>query len=64
MNTCESCKHWDRKPFSSVPGIEHKNHRVCLAMWGDFPNMARAEATDDHVITGPKFGCVHHEIAP
>lgn len=77
MPRCETCNWWGNPkgerdfPGASgeVPGLIYpKSHRVCaqafVSMFGRNAKVKRSSIvlTFDSVgLTGPKFGCVHHE---
>jgi hypothetical protein len=62
MNTCETCKWWDGR------GFHHSNwgtQRRCISEKADsVDDDAMFAESDDvaYVITGPRFGCIHHEL--
>lgn len=66
MKLCKTCKHHYAGP--EEPGIRHNECRN-MKLFGMGPNMpggawaeGRAGQYDGQVImTGPDFGCIHHE---
>jgi hypothetical protein len=65
MKTCRTCRWWTGRTCSNPK----------LAEWAirdedaidKFPDSALATASDDwgsQFITGPDFGCIHHEAKP
>lgn len=69
MNTCDTCKWWCRDKRDP---IDASIFRGCLNPKLNSPedagdDLARPDACDDYGIgfyTGPKFGCIHHEVKP
>lgn len=58
MNTCDTCKWWNALPNS--------NDRFCLhpkvgGLGDGKDDEAYHDYEDVYIMTGPKFGCVHHE---
>lgn len=66
MNTCKTCKWWDRNLCCSNPKLHDSDH--CHADEHK-PDTAYAEADLTGVVishaylhTGPDFGCIHHAV--
>lgn len=61
MNTCDSCKWWGK------PSKEHNGRfRWCDCAMVDGSSMTIADEepfSAGVIVTGPKFGCIHHEAA-
>lgn len=68
MNTCDTCKHWADKLADGTPYENKSGHRLCLHPKVDMPNGSDNDGLDSNadydygVTTGPKFGCIHHEV--
>jgi hypothetical protein len=88
MNTCDTCKHWKKSPYSHIPDNEYEfdnddDYDFCEGTrwrhckhpkmtpsvnpsdpkFDDFA-ITDGERGDDeyaNIVTGPKFGCIHHE---
>lgn len=68
MNTCDTCKWWEGPSGISFRSIgKCKNEslgRVVLILDIEPDNLGVFGISDEEkhpVVTGPKFGCVHHE---
>jgi len=67
MSTCDTCKHW--APYGSKNVPKYPPHMsLCWHLWVGPVNPDGTERTDylstmslGRAVTGPKFGCVHHE---
>ena len=66
MNTCKTCKWWDKEPFYSqdCPMRECKHPKFGTdSRLSDGLAQAGMDAGYVNILTGPDFGCVHHELA-
>lgn len=69
MNTCDTCKHWD-KQSGSVDLPYYEGLGECMkasALQGKSSRredifMLNTDHDEANLVTGPKFGCVHHEL--
>ena len=68
MNTCDTCKWWkplDGEPNEPLMMVCFNEHIHCdVSMVGGDANCACDAYPEHHsgrMVTGPKFGCVHHE---
>lgn len=64
MNTCDTCKHW--KQFEICRYNPH-GHGACLhpkvsENGRKFVDGACDGEEYQGISTGPKFGCIHHEV--
>lgn len=67
MNTCKTCKWW--KWFEAKQELEKKpefTHKPCLnpKTWDDSGSLDGTyimNSIDSFLVTGPSFGCIHHE---
>lgn len=63
LHQCKTCKHWAKE--ENVCDVWASPCRVCESphMSGDEITPATAVASDFHrsILTGPEFGCIHHE---
>lgn len=69
IRTCETCRHWDET--SRIAGRDFSSMRVCMQTnkeaWLIYGTMAFgpagfvANGGPQDIVTGPHFGCVHHE---
>lgn len=61
MNTCKTCKHWDRGECALVHWIWHYKDPVStlsgITVYVDAPDDQGLEVT---LTTHPDFGCIHH----
>ncbi len=69
MPTCETCKHWDHY-VDTLTGKHPGFWGICtceLIKNGDPPSRRDAASfwaggdREFHLLTGPAFGCVHHQ---
>jgi hypothetical protein len=68
VGTCDTCKHWD-KAYHNLPKLGRCGF---VTSWEDRQDddLFTAEQCSDQcgagydpdIITGPKFGCIHHEV--
>lgn len=70
MKTCDTCKWWGVSPVSGQPpGVsdffEKINYKECGALGSLEPDSADVDGFEmgsmPEIVTGPKFGCIHHE---
>lgn len=63
MNKCETCTHWNKKPYSDIATCEKL--ATVDAEQGIMPIITSQEEDDDELpeayYTGKDFGCIHHE---
>ena len=65
MNTCKTCKHWEKENH-----IPHWTEHRCIILNDHERDEGRADclvAPDQGlggIYTGPDFGCIHHEPKP
>jgi hypothetical protein len=69
MPSCETCNHWDHSPnpFTGKPTLWGRC--LCESITnGDSPSRSDAatfwagdQDGEAHLLTGPAFGCVHHQ---
>ena len=73
MNTCDTCKHWKpRAEAGLTPDYEwSRKFGECGLMEEAFPKsnvqtdrLVLIPDYGESVITGPKFGCIHHHPKP
>lgn len=62
MNTCDTCKFWGKEHHAETENRKFCKHRkldpdVYEGM--DFATVY--DGIDSLIMTGPKFGCIHHE---
>lgn len=61
MNTCDSCRWWG----SDVSSEEEDHNKECeKATWfrpNDDDGFGIDSGINSRIVTGPKFGCIHHE---
>jgi len=63
MKNCETCKHWSDKevPYNKVVR-ECNNKKINDDYYNDEPDgLYYSYQEGGYFLTGPKFGCVHHE---
>lgn len=63
MNTCDTCKFWmPRKDarFAHSTARECRSDKVSELAYGD-DTLSYSYHEDGEILTGPKFGCIHHE---
>lgn len=59
MNTCDTCKWWMSRDY---PHCVCENKKVSDGTPSQIPNEAYLAVHDEgEFVTGPKFGCIHHE---
>lgn len=67
MNTCDTCKWWDRQSYSVDPPFVG---RKCFSPLFEDSGSGNPEGSVTQsgmdagyveLLTGPKFGCIHHE---
>jgi hypothetical protein len=67
MNTCDTCKWWGKVTWMRPRRGEHLacEHVLYERTLTDIKNTVTAIHDNDfgsELFTGPKFGCVHHEV--
>lgn len=65
MNTCDTCKWWEdfklkRKPCGGCSNLKLSRYQVSP----DGLCINNQDMDGQQPVTGPKFGCVHHEPKP
>lgn len=62
MNTCDTCKWWE---LCFPKSTDHQcGHEKVGWLLNSAPDAATHDYEDVPIITGPKFGCIHHEPKP
>jgi len=67
MNTCDTCKWWCKSlEETDKPPMQCDNDKLHLDLRGN--DTCGCDGYTEHrsgaMITGPQFGCVHHEPKP
>ncbi len=71
MNTCKTCKHWQPKNEGLPKSARHKGfggvhlcRKIPFGMEASKTNGIDIDAYIEgwDVVTGPDFGCVHHQL--
>lgn len=68
MNTCDSCKWWNsllgdryRSEFNAFGKC--RNEKLEMELPYSLDGLSAGESSSGEIpTTGPKFGCIHHEI--
>ncbi len=62
MNTCDTCKHWEKVPQLQGERLSGKcSHPKVSANGLQFEDGAEDCEGYGGIYTGPKFGCIHWE---
>lgn len=63
MNTCDTCKWW----IEPKEGYDHRDMGTCendklISIGSDMLSAGEVWSSPCQPSTGPKFGCIHHEL--
>lgn len=65
MNTCQTCKWWTLTD-TREPTMGRCDSAKVTDKWPEYDQVLESHDDDlsgkSHLVTGPDFGCVHHEL--